>query len=224
MKLDKQKTLLSYLYDISIQPFFSEKNGEMHLYLSSGEYKLVSKNAIYSFGNKYISFGSAFEKLKISEYSNIQKVLVLGWGMGSIANLLIKHPYVKTIHGVEHDKDLVDFYNQRFRNQYNFGFEVQVETADAFAFFDHHTTKYDLICSDIFNDNTSPTAVISIEYLSQLNKSININGIVMLSKLNRSSEDVAQNQTLEQNLTKLNIHFNCIRTVGNNIYWWQKAG
>jgi spermidine synthase len=223
MKLDKQKTLLSYLYDVSIQPFFSEKNGEMHLYLSRGEYKLVSKNAIYSFGNKYISFGSAFEKLHILENNQIQQVLVLGWGMGSIANLLANHPQIKNITGVEHDGDLVDFYNNRFINQFKFPFKVKVEKEDAFNYLNTHPGKFDLICSDIFNDNTSPEAVISLNYLIQLNNSLNKNGLVLLSKLNRTATDAEQNQRLEQNLSSLKIHFNCIRTLGNSIYWWQKS-
>ncbi len=195
----------------------------MHLYLSSGEYKLVTKNAIYSFGSKYASFGNAFEKLNIAAFSNIQNVLVLGWGMGSIATLLVKHPFVKSILGIEHDEDLVTFYNHNFRNQSKSRFNIEVETADAFVFLENHSQKYDLICSDIFVDNKSPEAIISIKYLTQLNDALNPNGLVLLSKLNRSTADAAQNQKLEQNLSQLDIAFNCVRTLGNSIYWWQKS-
>lgn len=219
LSISKWKYWLSYIKDVAVKDFTSEKNGEMHLYLSAGEFKLTTQNTIYSFGKKYTSFGNAFQKLEINSKPNLKEVLVLGWGMGSIANLLDENSTVQRILGVEYDKTLVEFYNQ---NKSKYSFDVGVMEADAFNFVRSSQEKFDLVCSDIFIDHISPAFVVSEEYIKHLDRLLNKNGFALISKLNRTSTDVQQNKILETALTNTIGTFSCIKTLGNSIYWWTK--
>ena len=221
MKIPKWKHVLSYLFDIYICDISSEVNGSMKLLCSKGEYKLSTSKVVYSWGKHYQSFGSAFDKLSILNNKQIQSVLVLGWGMGSIATLLKHHISIKKIVGLDYDSALITFYEKEF--QANLPIDIELHVADVFQFIANHEEQYDLICSDIFRDNITPNEIISKPYLTSLHKVLKTNGIALISKLNRTPYDREQNEKLEQNLVEMKIDAASIKSFGNSIYWWKKG-
>ena len=199
-------------------------NGDMELFLSRGQLKLTSPKAVYSFGLHYRSFGHAFDKLRIFEDDSIKKVLVLGWGIGSISDLLNGHPSLEIVNGVEHDSHLIDFYRDLKIGPYSF--LIDIDCADAVTFVlnqnESRNAQYDLVCSDIFVDNITPPAIITTEYLNALTNLCSDNGRVLLSKLNTGVNDSKQNEELERNLVSISVAFDVINTFGNRIYIWKR--
>jgi predicted membrane-bound spermidine synthase len=75
--------------------------------LSHGQYKLSTQNAIYSYGKKYTSFDKAFNAIDIQQ-QKVESVLVLGFGLGSVVDLLENHPSIKKIIAVDADEVIID--------------------------------------------------------------------------------------------------------------------
>lgn len=220
MKIPTWKHVLSYLVDIHLMSIVSKQNGPMQLFYSNGAFKLTTLNVVYSWGKHYRSFAKAINDLDLLKQENIQSVLVLGWGMGSIANLLEEHPTVKEITGVDHDNTLIHLYQTEFIDQLLF--TIKLYNDDALTFVEKDTMQYDLICSDVFIDNITPPKIISKPYLENMNRLLKPGGMVLLSKLNRTHLDRQQNEVLEKNLADLNITFQSVKSFGNNIYWWKR--
>ena len=214
----KWQRFLSYITDYPLDQFSSEKNGPMELVLSNGQLRLTTKNAIYSYGKHYKSFGNAFDELNIEELA-FKEILVLGWGMGSIAELLSGHPTINKITGIEYDSVLIDFYEQLSLMN---SFEIELINENVFGFLEAHKLKYDLVCSDIFEDNLTPDQIVSKEYIIALNGLLNPKGMVLMSKLNRSIRDINQNKKLTEILNDLGISFKTVKTLGNSIFYWRK--
>ena len=100
------KKILSYIFDFPIEKRQSRFSGEVIVSFHKGQYKLSTANAIYSFGKNYTSFDIAFKTLDIQNI-NIENVLVLGFGLGSVVDLLEYHPAIKNITESDIDEMIV---------------------------------------------------------------------------------------------------------------------
>lgn len=214
------KSIASHLVDWPLRKWTSEKNGGMELMLSRGEYKLCTANAVYSFGRHYRSFSRAFEALDIYSDTDIRSVLVLGWGLGSIGDLLNGHAAIERMTGIEYDQTLIDCYRDL---DPELSFELVLECRDGMEFVRSSKSRFDLVCSDIFIDNRTPDAVIREEYLAGLSGLLNPNGRCLLSKLHQSAADHRQNRELEANLEDTGIQFGVVNSIGNRVYHWQSG-
>jgi SAM-dependent methyltransferase len=216
MHIPRWKFAVSYFVDLPLGRITSALNGRMKIALSRGEYKLITDNAVYSFGRHYRSFAHAFEVLNIPQDRSITSVLVLGWGIGSIADLLKDHPTVSTIFGVEHDPALIGLYREIRQESEG----VEVVCQDVFRFVQECRDRYDLVCSDIFVDDKTPDGIIAPAYLRAITRLAAPGGRCLLSKLNGSLADREQNRELEANLDSLEMDFTVINTIGNRMYHW----
>lgn len=82
-------TLCSYLTEIGIERRKSEISGELEVSYRRGRYALSTQQAVYSYQDLYLNFKQSFQRLPLADLP-IQKVLVLGMGLGSIPFLLEK--------------------------------------------------------------------------------------------------------------------------------------
>ncbi|MCB0574813.1 MAG: hypothetical protein KDC61_09635, partial [Saprospiraceae bacterium] len=89
MRIPLWKKWLSYLVPMTLEEAASEQNPELSVILDRGRLQLLSGDAIYSWDDLYRNFLLAFEKLQIKE-RNIDQVLVLGLGLGSVPFILEK--------------------------------------------------------------------------------------------------------------------------------------
>ncbi|MCP4123767.1 MAG: hypothetical protein GY751_18620 [Bacteroidetes bacterium] len=220
--ISRWKLRLSYVMDIRLLKLSSEINGDMELFLSRGQYKLSTANAIYSFGKHYRSFGKAFEKLGILNDLGIERVLVLGWGIGSIADLLRDHSSLESFTGIEHDHTLIELYQSLTDS--SGGLATHLVHTDAIEFVKsgagQSNRPFDLICSDIFIDNLTPSSVISEDYINGLIRLGAEGARILVSKLNMSVQDRQQNNEFEDLLSSLEIDYEVINTFGNRMYTW----
>lgn len=188
MRQNITKRLLSYLTDIPIEHVQSDYNQDLFVVLKNDRYQLCTENAIYSYGDKYENFRQCFGKISLPK-SDDTDVLLLGFGMGSIPVILEKifdKRYSYT--GVEIDPKIIYLATKYVLSELKS--EVSVIEADARVFIDANTTKYDMICIDIFVDDKIPDWFLTEEFLLKIRNAIVKNGVILFNHLGYTHEDV----------------------------------
>lgn len=142
---------------------------------------LCADNAIYSYEDKYTNFKTAFSHIDIAEHP-FQKILILGFGLGSIP-ILLEKIYQRTfeITGVDVDESVV-FLAQKY-GMPKIKSAVTFHVADASAFVQLRTEKYDLVISDIFVNDLVPPVFEKADYLLDLQNLLNPEGLILYNRL-----------------------------------------
>lgn len=175
------KKYLSYLFEIHLETRSSEYNPELHVSLVDGRYQLYTEHAIYSFADLYNNFKITFEELSLDQY-NINKVLVLGLGLGSIPYMLEK-TFQKKYHytGVEIDEEVIALASKYVMR--DLASPQQLICADAYSYVKLCTEKFDLITIDLFFDNIIPVKFEEPFFLENVAALLNPGGIVIINRL-----------------------------------------
>lgn len=164
-KASRWKRWWSYLSELHVESAASDVNPHLYVSLRNGRYQLCSANAVYSYEDLYTNFSRAFQQIKLPPDQS--KVLLLGFGLGSILHILEKS-FQKKYHytAVELDESVIYLAQKYALPQ----LESQVETicTDAYAYVLQSQNQFDLICMDIFLDATIPEQFQSIHFLSEL--------------------------------------------------------
>jgi spermidine synthase len=147
----------------------------------NGKYMLNSLNSNYSCGMLQKVFEIEFDKIKLKE-RKIKDVLVLGFGAGSVASILLEDYKMDcNITGVEKDEKVISlglkyFNTSRFKN-------TNVINADAVDFMMQNKELFDLVVIDVYVDNLVPQSCETESFLKQVKKSLHINGLVVFNKM-----------------------------------------
>ncbi len=190
MSINIIHVLKSYISDVLVESAPSPYSGNLDLYLSKGRYQLCSPHAIYSFADKYDNFSDSFARLDLSQ---VNDVLLLGFGLGSIPYMLEK-VFHKTCRytGVDIDPAVI-----RLASKYvlpDLSSSIQLIEADAEIFVQIETSRYDLICIDLFIDTAIPSAFLETEFLQHTMSLLQEGGMVMFNHLYLTSADKLQAQ------------------------------
>lgn len=187
MKLPQWKHWLSYLWEIPIEVAASDINPDLKLGLRKGRLCLSTPNAIYSYDDLYDNFAKTFQQINLDEY-NIENVLILGFGMGSIPFILEKKLSKKYRYiGVEADEIIVQWASQYAIPQLDSPIQIQVVDAKRFALICQE--KFDLICMDIFVDNQVPEEFESLSFLADLKSMLSHNGLLLFNRMTFRESD-----------------------------------
>lgn len=152
---------------------------------------LNTRNATYSFEDKYTSFRSALRTIE-SDIPTYKNALVLGLGLGSIPQLLQgEHHYRNTIDCVEFDAVIIGLAKKYYPTKFDFG-KLHIHHADAFDWIMENHQTFDLITMDLFIDKRVPKKFHSIAFLEKLRSAISPNGILLLSRLKENSNIESQ--------------------------------
>ena len=182
-KLDK---LRSYFQDIHLESVSSEVNGDIDLWLVSGQLQLCASTAIYSYGQRYLNFVKSFKILDLDALPD-DTVLSLGFGLGSIPMILEKK-FNKIFYytGVELDEEIL-----LWANDYVLGdlkSDCQLILADAYQFMSINTEKYALIAMDVFLDAEVPEEFEETEFLEMLRDALLPGGILLYNRMSNSDQ------------------------------------
>jgi len=178
----KLKELLSHVYEFPIEQVESKYSTILNISFYKGRYLLSTRNAVYSFAEKYDSFADAFQQLNVGK-RDIQKVLILGFGLGSIPQIL-NQEYKINCHytAVEIDPMVIHLAKEYgYMPQQS---KIEIFCADASDFVKAEQDKYDLICVDVFIDDTVPESAESEVFLYNLKRILKDNGLLIYSRLN----------------------------------------
>ena len=170
--------LLSYLFDSQVEHFSTKYNEVLDVKYYEGGYILDADTANFSFGALHRVFQLAFDQLKISERS-IESALILGYGAGSVAQLLNERLNSPTIIGVEIDPKVIGI------AQDYFGLDeeehVHIEEMDAQNYIEASYDYFDLIVIDIFDNDKVPEKFFKKIFLTLVGKRLNPGGLLVFN-------------------------------------------
>lgn len=197
----KLKEFISHLYEFPLEQVESRYSTLLNVSYYKGRYLLSTRNAVYSFADKYASFLQAFKKLHLKN-RNIQKVLLLGYGLGSIPQIL-QTQYQLNCHytAIEIDPAVIELAKK-------YGYlpeqsKIDIFCADAYDFVKSDHTQYDLICVDVFIDDTVPENVESEAFLHNLSRLVQPNnGILLYSRMQKDAFQKSSTQSFKNQLFK----------------------
>lgn len=168
------KKLASCFFPITIekssQPYYLE------LLLSKNKLILNSKNANQSNENLERAFHLLFHELGLYK-KHFENVLILGYGLGSVAHLLTKNGSVKAITAYENDKRILDYIEI-----YQLDKAVNLKSISAEKIIERKTS-FDLIIVDLFIDNQSPNFLNTLPYWQDLKSLLTPRGILIWNTL-----------------------------------------
>ena len=208
-------TLASYVFEIPVEKRKSELSGEVVVSFHRGQYKLSTKNAIYSFGKNYTSFSIPFRVLNMVA-QNIPAVLILGFGLGSVVDLLEKNKSMEKILAVDADPVIMELARKYLREELKN--KIQFEVEDAEEFLQKNSQKFDLIIFDVFVDDKTPQKFRDEMFLRNLKNALNENGWLLYSQLDISFAGNDENSTLDKTFSTIFPEAFSIQADSNKIF------
>lgn len=188
MKQPLWKRCLSYLTEIHIESAPSETNPHLYVSLSRGQYQLATANAIYSYGQLYDNFVKAFKAIDF-EALRIKKVLILGFGLGSIP-MILEQQFEQSFDytAVELDESVLYLANKYTLPTIQSN--IEFVCANALLYVKQSQEQFDMICMDVFLDDTVPTAFEEVDFLEDLQHLLNPGGILLFNRLALTKSDI----------------------------------
>lgn len=196
MKKPFFKKFISNFREVILEEAGSEHNPILQVILYKERYQLCTKNAIYSYEDKYDNFRTAFDALRIKE-KKVDNTLLLGLGLGSIPFML------ETIYEVETDYIAVEIDEVicQLADKYvlsDLKSNIQTFPIDALDYFKWYDHRFDMIAMDIFQSAEIPTDFESIEYLRLMDERLNEEGILLYNRLSNTALDKEKNKEFRQ--------------------------
>lgn len=190
MQIPKWKKWLSHLTEVHIESAPSEINPHLYVSMRKGRYQLSTANAIYSYGDLYDNFVKAFERIDLEKLPG-ERVLILGFGLGSIPIILEKKfnkDFCYT--AVEIDESVLYLANKYAIPELNSAIDF-IQT-DAFIYTMQTNETFDMICMDVFLDDVIPEHFNKDDFLQKLKKLLNPNGLLLYNRLALSDKDLRE--------------------------------
>ncbi len=196
--IKRWKKFLSFFVDYPLERGDSEITGGLKLTLNMGRVCLSTKNAIYSYEDLYtsLSVGLHFLGDRIQGFRN---VLVLGFGMGSVA-WMIRNDYNSRVRivGVELDPWVM----RQFRKYYDFE-NIDLHSMDAIEFLKENKERFDLVCVDLFEDELTPPQFEEESFFRLVAGALAPGGYVIYNKLPEVGENFSPDSRLAAAFTSV---------------------
>jgi len=194
MQIPLWKRWLSYLFELHIESAPGDLNPHLYVSLKKGRFQLCTKNAVYSYEDKYDNFKRIFEQLNF-DFLKDGKVLILGFGLGSIPILLQKKSVPDLlITGVELDENVIYLASKYALGKITYPLDL-VQT-DAATFIYSTSEQFDLIIIDVFVDDIIPEQCRNTDFLEACKEKLKKNGVLIFNALAATDEDKAQAEEL----------------------------
>ena len=190
------KNLLSYFWEMHIESSPSEHNPHLYVSLRRGRYQLCTAHAVYSYEDRYDNFVKSFNQLAL-EKRDIQNVLILGFGLGSIPIILEKAGHDYHITAVEIDEEVLYLANKYA--MHDIQSHIELICANAHAFVMQSQQKYDMICMDIFLDDVVPAVFEEQGFLQKLKEMLSKDGLLLYNRLAANDDDVEKTKAFYEN-------------------------
>lgn len=192
------KKALSYLWPVTIHKSSSPHNPMLEVAYWRGEIILNARNANYSFGALHKVFINVFKHIKLKTEA-MNNVLILGFGTGSVANIINNdYNFNGQITGVEIDERVIELGNQYFNLQ-KFS-NLQLICTDANSYLQQTTATFDLIVVDVFKDFTVPQEVQTRAFLELLKQRTASGGLLVFNIMVRNHTLKKEADELQQKL------------------------
>lgn len=195
-KMPLWKKLFSYFYTFKVECASSSINPRLDVVMKQGRYQLCTPNAIYSYGDLYDNFTRSFDAIEL-DLLDVKKVLVLGFGLGSVPTILEKvfeKQYDYT--GVEIDCKVIDLAKKYVLPEIKS--TISLICDDAQHFVGSCKEKFDLVAIDLFIDDKIPSVFEQSDFLRQIQNLLSPDGIVLYNRLTDNKKDLLNTQLFYQ--------------------------
>lgn len=195
--MNRIRKALSWLYPVQIEKVRGQLNHELEVNVYNGKVVLDSSTVNYSYGTLQEVFDHAFTKTHLYD-APIKSALILGFGSGSVAELLLQKCDAEIkITGVEADAEVIRLAKQYFPVARNSN--VSIVHADASEYVLNTTGPFDVIVVDVFIEDIVPASCQSEEFLQNVKSLLGKNGRLYFNKM-RVDGDLIPIEKFEQNL------------------------
>lgn len=141
--------------------------------LYHNQFQLATSDALYSDGDRYLPALTVINDLK-AFLPSVQRVLVLGTGLGSMVRVMRAHGYDPHFTLVEKDKTILKWAMELLEEENPT--KTEPICNDARVFMEQNISKYDLIFIDVFNGRIVPDFVTTVAFLTQCRNSLTPGG------------------------------------------------
>lgn len=171
---------MSFIIPVQLRKIRKRRFCNLRLLLYKGQFQLSFGRVFYSDGTDYFPFKKSLTAIK-GHLTQIDKVLILGAGIGSAAMILNEMFPDKLWQCtfVDIDEDVLSLCQDVIRCFPNV--KGQFVQEDAWAFLDNETRKYKLICFDIFDEHVVPKKFLTEAFLKKLRNSMLDEGIAIMN-------------------------------------------
>jgi spermidine synthase len=189
--------LLSYVWPVRVWKGAGAK-GELELTWEYGRLVVNSANANQSFGSSHRVWRAAFRDEGILHRSPAT-ALVLGYGAGSVAHILLNELGLDTIiTGVDHDEKMFQLAREHFplkRME-----RLRLVVADAFEFAARSSSLYDMVVVDLFEDLDFAQGVERAEFLVALRRLVSPEGLLLINTVAHDEKSALRSARLADEL------------------------
>jgi len=172
------RKVLSYLQPVSIKQSASDISGYLELLLYHNRFQLLTDRAIYSDGDHYFPAVAVVRHLR-EFFSAVERVLVLGAGLGSIVRVMHARGYTPRYTLVERDRTVLRWALETLGESDSL--KLEPVCRDAESFMAQNERKYDLIFVDVFKGRAVPDFVTAPHFLMQCRDSLSLGGRLALN-------------------------------------------
>ena len=187
--------LLSYFWPAVIER--CEQANDLKLVLEYGRLVVNKGSANYSYGQLQAAFAEFFEQQQLN-WDSIDNALILGYGMGSVADLIETRNAGVRITGVEIEPCLL-----KWETAYLKGHSRHLIEEDAARFLDGHSEEYDMIVVDIFEELDVPDTFRQKAFLTNCMERLSRGGVLAYNFVVDRDEHRAQYAELQIQLSDL---------------------
>lgn len=209
MKIAEYTKVLSYVFPVVLRRGSSIYNPLLELILYRNQLQLATEDALYSDGKRYRPLVMAFNSIK-EKLVNVQQILALGTGIGSIVQILNKMGHHPSFTLVDKDNMIIEWASEILQD-FSVNKNLTLVCADASDYIDTAERKYDMVVIDIFNSRVVPQFVTGTAFLEKCRRRLNPGGIFILNYI---VSDEASWQEVYANLENV---FHSIRVLSNDM-------
>jgi len=175
------KKVLSWIWPLPVKRVEGKLTAVLEVTYEQGKKVLNAGEVNYSFGALHAVFRIALQKARIIE-SPPADVLILGFGVGSIASILVEefgqHPRMT---GIEADPVVMKLAREEF-NIARFA-DLELENTTAEKFIATCPSGFDLIAVDVFVESSVPESCRTHAFLEHLYRCLSRNGRVVFNEM-----------------------------------------
>lgn len=178
------KILASWIFPLKIESFDSNKNILLTVNLQYGQLVVYSPNANFSFGNLHYVFQEVIASLNLS-LEKKHDILILGFGAGSISEILKNKNIKHKITGIEYDEAIIEIAKKYFPYVL---IDSEIIFTDAYFFAKTAKSSYDVIFIDLFNDTFILEKFQTKEFLKNILSLTKPNSIIVMNSMTNAKK------------------------------------
>jgi len=189
----------------------------LNMDLDSGRMTLASERITQSLEDQPDIFLKTFKKLKIKQ-RKLDHILILGFGMGSIASLFKdKFKMTPKITAIEMNPVIIDMSKRYLPSEILEN--VHLMQDDAYEFVMKETRRFDLICFDIFFDTFIEDRFREAKFTEKLGQLLRSDAVLLYNTMSVNQKSEQQCHTFhKKTFSKLYPSSSVLESGANKIY------